>query len=118
MQGRMLSNTFVKENLPGKEGKKKILKETVSRELSWVLLYINRKLFPRADVANCKILILLKGHFAIYKRRSCSVKRAQQFEIVQTILESRCSKNGWLSVFSQNFEDSTVFKNYAVGAAQ
>ena len=36
-------------------------KGTVSRDLKWVLLYINRKLFSRAIVAHHKILILLKG---------------------------------------------------------
>ena len=37
------------------------LKGTVSRELRWVLQYINQKLFSRAIVAHHKILILLKG---------------------------------------------------------
>ena len=42
------------------------LKGTVSRELRWVLLYINQKLFSRADVPYHKILIFIKGHFTIY----------------------------------------------------
>ena len=42
-------------------------KGTVSRELRWVLLYINWELFSRADVPHHKILILLKGHFTVYK---------------------------------------------------
>ena len=40
-------------------------KGTVSRDLRWVLLYINRKLFSRAIVAHHTILILLKGHCTI-----------------------------------------------------
>ena len=36
------------------------LKGTVSRELRWEFLYINQKLFSRADVTN-QIKILLKG---------------------------------------------------------
>jgi len=43
---------------------------TVSRELKWVLLNISQKLFSRADVANHQLLILLKGHFTIYKKNS------------------------------------------------
>jgi len=45
---------------------------TISRELRWELLpvYINWKLFSRADVAQHTVLVVLKGHFAIYKRRS------------------------------------------------
>jgi len=50
----------------------KTLKRTVSRDLRWVLLYINRKLFSRAIVAHRKILILLKGHFTIYKEDPAS----------------------------------------------
>jgi len=46
------------------------IKGTVSRDLRWVLLDINRKLFSRAIVAYHKILILFKGHLTIYKRRS------------------------------------------------
>ena len=45
------------------------LKGTVSRELR-LLLYINQKLFSRAIVGYHKILILLKVHFTINKRRS------------------------------------------------
>ena len=41
------------------------IKGTVSRDLRWILLYINRKLFARAIVAHHKMLILLKGHFTI-----------------------------------------------------
>ena len=47
-------------------------KGTVSRDLRWVLLYINRKLFSRAIVAHHKILILLKGHFTINKEDPAS----------------------------------------------
>jgi len=46
------------------------LKGTVSRDLRWVLLDINQKLFSRAIVTHHKILILSKGHFTIKKRRS------------------------------------------------
>ena len=53
-------------------------KGTVSRDLRWVLLYINWKLFSRAIVAHHKMLILLKGHFTLYKRRS-SVRTAWWF---------------------------------------
>ena len=41
----------------------KFFKGTVSRELRWVLLYINQKLFSWAIVAHQKILILIKGYF-------------------------------------------------------
>ena len=44
------------------------LKGTVSRDLRWVLLYFNRKLFSRAIVGHHKILILLKGHLTINKK--------------------------------------------------
>jgi len=47
----------------------------------------------RAIVAHHKILILLKGHFAIYKRKS-SVWMALQFQIVMTILPT-CSRFLW-----------------------
>jgi len=43
-----------------------VIKGTVSREL----LYNNRKLLSRVDVAHHKIFILLKVHFTINKRRS------------------------------------------------
>ena len=42
------------------------LKGTVSRELRHRLLYIIQKLFSRPVVASLKILILLKGQFAMY----------------------------------------------------
>ena len=38
------------------------LKETVSRELRWVMLYINQKLFVWAIGAHPKILILSEGY--------------------------------------------------------
>ena len=62
-------------------------KGTVSRDFHWVLLYINRKLFSRAIVAHHKILILLKGHFTIYKRRS-SIRIALQFLMVCSFVVS------------------------------
>ena len=70
------------------------LKGTVSRELRWVLLYINRKLFSRAIVGRHKILILLKGHFTINKRRS-SLWTALQFLMVCKILDPEvlCTHN-------------------------
>ena len=46
------------------------VKGTFSRDLSWVLLYIIKKLFSRASVAHHKSLILLKGHVIIYKQKS------------------------------------------------
>jgi len=46
--------------------------------LRWILLYINWKLFSRVIVGHHKMLILLKGHFTINKRRS-SVRSAQRF---------------------------------------
>ena len=54
------------------------LNGTVSSDLRWVLLCINRKLLSRAIGAHHKILILLKGHLTIYKRRSI-VRTAWQF---------------------------------------
>ena len=68
-------------------------KETVSQELWWVLLYINGKLFSGAIVGHHKILILQKGHFAIYKRKS-SILKALQFQIDWTILDWRISYQG------------------------
>ena len=46
------------------------IKGTVSQQLRRVLQYINGKLFSRAIVGHHKILILLKEHFKINKRRS------------------------------------------------
>ena len=43
-----------------------LLKGTVSRELRHMLLYIIQQLFSRPIVASLKILILLKGQFAMY----------------------------------------------------
>jgi len=37
------------------------LKGTVSQELRWVLIYINRKFFSTAIVGHHKILIFIKG---------------------------------------------------------
>jgi len=42
------------------------IKGTVSRKLRHRLLYIIQKLFSRPVVASLKILILLKGQFAMY----------------------------------------------------
>ena len=61
------------------------MKGTVSRELRWVLLYINRKLFSRAVVGRRKIVILLKGHLTFYKRRS-SIRTALQFTILDVAI--------------------------------
>ena len=44
----------------------RLVKGTVSRELRHMLLYIIQKLFSRHIVAWLKILILLKGQFAMY----------------------------------------------------
>ena len=55
-----------------------LIKGSVSWDFKWVMLYINWKLFSRAIVGHHKILILLKGHFTIYKRGS-SVRTARQF---------------------------------------
>jgi len=49
-------------------------------------MYINWKLFSKADATHHKIWILLKKHFLIYKRIS-SIGRAQQFQIVLVILD-------------------------------
>ena len=49
------------------------IKGTVSRELGWVLLYFNRKLFSRAIVTLHKNFYIIKGigrYFAVYKRKS------------------------------------------------
>ena len=46
---------------------------TVSQELRWILQFLCKKLFSRADVALHKILILLKGHFTIYRKKQSSV---------------------------------------------
>ena len=57
------------------------IKGTVSSE------YINRKLFSKADMDHHKILILLKGHFTIYKNQS-RIFTAQQFQMVSMILDA------------------------------
>jgi len=58
------------------------IKGTVLRESRWVLLYIYQsKVFSRDITDQYKILVLLKGHFPINKRRS-SIWMAQQFHIV------------------------------------
>ena len=60
---------FVSELVPGSEKMfKRFAKGIVSRELWLVLLHINGKLFLRAGDAHHEILILLMGHFAIYKK--------------------------------------------------
>ena len=46
---------------------RRAVKGTVSRQLRWVLQYINR----RAVVAYHNILILLKDHFKMYKKIQC-----------------------------------------------
>ena len=93
------------------------IKGTVSWELRWVLLYINRKLFSRAIVAHHKIFILLNGYFSIYKRKS-SVWTAQQFQMVCTILDAANTFGGCIFIrehlnkallYSQDF----VIRNYA-----
>jgi len=49
-----------------------IIKGTVSQELSgygtYCYICINQMLFSRADFTHHKIVILLKGHFTIYKK--------------------------------------------------
>jgi len=50
----------------GNPSKMFFVKGTVSRELRHRLLYIIQKLFSRPIVASLKILILLKGQFAMY----------------------------------------------------
>ena len=56
------------------------LKGTGSRDLRWLLLYINQKLFH-------KILILLKGHFKIYKIK---IQRQNGSAILDGLHNSRC----------------------------
>ena len=51
------------------------------------IVYINQIFFSRAFVAHHKILISLKGHFSIYKRKS-SITTALQFQIIWTILDA------------------------------
>ena len=51
-----------------------------------VLPYFNQKLFSRADVAHHKILILLKGHFTIYKVQ-------YSLAIPDCLNDFRCRKN-------------------------
>ena len=46
------------------------LKGSVSRDLRWVFLYINRKLSLRPIIAWHKILSLLKGQFTIYIKQA------------------------------------------------
>ena len=60
-------------------------KGTVSQKLRWVLLFIIQKLFSRADVAHNKILILLKGHFTIYKNNPASL---QLRNAIPTVLDA------------------------------
>ena len=45
-------------------------KGSVSRILRWVLLYINRRLSLRPIIASHKIVSLLKGQVAIYKKQA------------------------------------------------
>ena len=45
-------------------------KGSVSRGLSWVLLYINQKLFSRPIIALHNILTFLKGQFTINKKQT------------------------------------------------
>ena len=52
------------------------------------MLYINRKLFSRADVTHHKVLILLKGHFTIYQIKPSSICMARQFQLVLAFLDT------------------------------
>ena len=47
-----------------------IFKGSVSRDLRWVLLYINRNLSLRPIIGSQKILSLLKGYFTIYIKQA------------------------------------------------
>ena len=50
-----------------------LFKGTVSREVKWVLLYVNQKLFSRAGDGHHKILILLTEDFSSFKNVSAHV---------------------------------------------
>ena len=65
-------------------------KGSVSRILRWVLLYINQKLFSSSIVAHHKILILLKGYFAIYKNK---IQRMNVPTILDGLHNSRCGNH-------------------------
>ena len=58
-----------------------------SENMVRIAAYQLKAIFSRADVAHYKILILLKGHFTIYKKQS-SVCSAWQFQMVFTILDA------------------------------
>ena len=63
-----------------KQAVKSYFKGTVSRELRHRLLYIIQKLFSRPIVTSLKILILLKGQFAMYiKQFSVSLAGSYYF---------------------------------------
>jgi len=55
--------------------KKISFKGTVSQELRWVLLYINQKLFSRADVSHNKNFNFIKGPLQNFKK--CPFNRIQ-----------------------------------------
>ena len=83
-------------------------KEIVSRDLRLVLLYINQKLFSGVIVAHHKILILLKWHFTINKRRS-SVMNGPT--ILDVLHNSRCGNHDrWAYFLSENIS----IKHYGI----
>jgi len=59
---------------------------TVSRELRWVLLYINRKLFSRAIVTHHNFFYFVKGTLH-NQQKKIQLMNTLQFQIVWTILD-------------------------------
>ena len=87
-------------------------KGTVSRELRWVLLNINRKLFSRAIVGHHKILILLKGHLTINKK----IQHMNGPTILDGLHNSRCGNHDCWAYF---LSGDILIKHYGiVGTAE
>ena len=70
------------------------LKGSVSRDLRWVLLYINQKLFSRPIIASHKILTFLKGQFTIDKKQAgAPLLRYGFIRIILKSQENGCFRN-------------------------
>ena len=89
------------------------LKGTVSRELRHRLLYIIQNLFSGAMVAHQKILILVKGYFALYKKK---IQHKNSPTILDGLHNSRWGKHVRWAYFSSG---DILIKHYGiVGTAE
>ena len=80
-------------------------KGTFSWKLRWALLFVNRKLFSRSLGAHHKILILLKGHLAIYNENFSEYIIKKQWHIFWTNLDAG-------AVLSDNFPCFSMLVTY------